>query len=186
MLAYKAFNSKLQATMGKGVFQFETGKTYEESECKCAHNGFHCAENPLDVLSYYSTMDTRFFIVRAEGDINQDGYGSRISCTRLTLVKEISRIQLAVRACMYINQYPDREIESSYMAQSKGECWGKGDFIIVRGKAPVAAGVEGSWIFLVQEAKNSKEIINICPIEIDGKDYQEDVWYGIKGKVHAV
>ena len=63
MLAYKGFNSKLQATMGSGVFQFEPGQTYEESECKCAHNGFHCAENPLCALGYYRDMSSRFFIV---------------------------------------------------------------------------------------------------------------------------
>lgn len=88
MLAYKAFNSKLQATLGKGTFQFEPDKTYEEKECKCASNGFHCAENPIDTLNYYHSMDTRFFIVQAEGEIHQDGYGTRISCTKLTLKKK--------------------------------------------------------------------------------------------------
>lgn len=65
MIAYKGFNSKLQATMGSGTFQFEPGETYDEPECKCARNGFHCAENSLDVLDYYRAMDDRFFIVEA-------------------------------------------------------------------------------------------------------------------------
>ena len=47
MKAIKAFNSDLCATLGKGVMQYEPGKTYKESEAKCARNGFHCAENPL-------------------------------------------------------------------------------------------------------------------------------------------
>lgn len=182
MIAYKAFNSKLQATLGRGVFQFEEGKTYEEDECKCAHNGFHCAENPLCALSYYRSMDTRFFIVKAEGDINQDGVASRISCTKLTLVKEIDRIQLATHACLYIQKYPDRDTENStYVMDQRGRCDTAGDFIIVRGKSPRAAGVTGSWLFLLKEAKRSKEIDRIYPVYIDGEEYRENTWYGIRG-----
>lgn len=182
MTAYKAFNSELQATLGKGIFQFEAGRTYEEDECKCARNGFHCAENPLCALSYYSSMDTRFFIVKAEGDINQDGTGSRISCTKLTLVKELDRIQLATHACLYIQKYPDRDTENdTYVESQKGSCNKAGDFIIVRGKSPRAAGVKGSWLFLLKEAKRSRKIEGIYPVFIDGEEYKENIWYGIKG-----
>ena len=167
--------------MGLGIVQFEPGGTYEEPECKCAKNGYHCAEDPLDVLSYYSSRDTRFFIVKAEGEIHQDGHGSRISCTNLTLVKEISRIQLAAMACRYMEKYPERKTNSRYVEKESGKCQSKGDFIIVRGKHPKAAGVDGSTVFLVQEAKDSTEIIGIYPIEIDGKDYREDTWYGLRG-----
>lgn len=181
MLAVKAFNSKLQATMGHGIVQFEPGGTYEEPECNCAKNGYHCAEDPLDVLNYYSSMDARFFIVKAEGEIHQDGCGSRISCTKLTLVKEISRIQLAAMACRYMEKYPDRRTDSRYVEKESGECRTKGDFIIVRGKHPQAAGVEGSVLFLVQEEKGSRKIKGIYPVEIDGKEYHSDIWYGIRG-----
>ena len=181
MLAYKGFNSKLQATMGKGIFQFETGRTYEEPECKCATNGYHCAENPLCALRYYSGMDSRYFIVDAGGDINQDGYGSRISCTKLTLLKEISRIKLAVHACLYMQKYPERDTESSYVQEDTGRCCAKGDFIIVRGKSPRAAGVEGSWLFLLKEAKDSKAVEGVYPVYIDGEEYQADTWYGLRG-----
>ena len=109
MRAIKAFNRNLQATLGSGVMTMEAGKTYREKEAKCAHNGFHCAENPLCALGYYNNMDSRFFIVEAGGDINQDGNGTRISCTELTLIKEITRIQLAALACEYIRKYPDRK-----------------------------------------------------------------------------
>lgn len=181
MLAYKGFNSKLQATMGKGTYQFEPGHTYEESKCKCATNGFHCAENPLCALSYYSVMNARFFIVEAAGDINQDGKGSRISCTKITLIREITRIQIATMACNYIAKYPERDMESSYAVRDKGTCLRAEDFIIVRGKQPVAAGVEGSYLFLLQEKPGSKEIEGIYPVKIDGKEYRKDTWYGIRG-----
>lgn len=181
MLAYKGFNSRLQATMGEGIFQFEPGGTYEEAECKCARNGFHCAENPLCALSYYSDMSARFFIVKAEGDINQDGYNSRISCTKLTLVREISRIKLAVHACMYIQKYPQRTHESGYVKEQKGKCDTKGDFLIVRGKSPKAAGIKGSYLFLLKEKTETEEIEGVYPIFIDGEEFREDVWYGVRG-----
>lgn len=180
MIAYKAFNSRLQATMGKGTFQFEPGKTYEEKACKCAREGFHCAENPIDVLDYYSAPGTRFFIVEAAGDINQDGNGSRISCTKLTLLREITRIDLAARACNYMYRYPDREWECKYAHKDRGRTQAADDVIIVRGKHPEAAGVKGSYLFLMQEGK-SREIQGIYPVEVDGREYEEDTWYRVRG-----
>ncbi len=181
MIAYKAFNKDLQATMGRGVFQFEPGKTYEESECKCAHNGFHCAENPLDCMDYYRQMDTRFFIVEAAGDINQDGKDTRISCTRLTLKKEIDRIQMAVRACMYMESHPDREWMGRYAKAESGRADRAGDFIIVRGKHPQAAGVRGSCLFLIQEEPLTRQVKGIHTMEIDGKMFKEDTYYHVRG-----
>lgn len=66
MKAIKAFNSDLCATLGKGVMQYEPGKTYKESEAKCARNGFHCAENPLCALGYYSGLNSRFLSWKQE------------------------------------------------------------------------------------------------------------------------
>lgn len=184
MRAYKAFNAKLQATMGRGIFQFAPGETYEEPECKCATNGFHCAENPLCAMDYYPGTDSRFFVVEAGGEINQDGFGSRISCTRITLVKEITRIQLAAHACLYIQRYPERDMESRHAKRDKGTCWQKGDFLIVRGKSPMAAGKKGTYLFLIQEYKNSSRIKGICPVYIDGDEYLPDTWYALqKGEI---
>lgn len=183
MLAYKGFNSRLQAVRGKGIYQFEPGGTYEEPECKCARNGFHCAENPLCAMDYYSEMDARFFIVEAAGDIDQDGSGSRISCTRLTLVKEIDRIRLAVHACLYIQRYPGRAPEGRNLYKDRGRCGRSGDFVIVRGKHPQAAGVKGAWLFLLTEEAGSGVIADICTICIDGETYKEDTWYTAGGAV---
>lgn len=181
MIAIKAFNKDLQATLGNGIMQMELGKTYEESECKCAHNGFHCAENPLCALDYYRSMDSRFFIVEAEGDINQDGTGSRISCTRLTIKKEITRIQLAALACEYIRKYPDREENTTHLSFNRGTASMKDDFVIVRGKNPKGQGVKGSYIFLVKEEKGSRQIKDIYPIYVDGEEIEANQYYGLRG-----
>ena len=144
MIAYKAFNKDLQATMGKGIYQFEIGRTYEEAACKCAQNGFHCAENPLCTLTYYYREDTRFCIVDAGGDIDQDGTGSRISCTKMRIVKEIILNEVGMYGVLYMVKYPNRETESNYVVRDKGNC-SKG-FLIVRGSNPVAAGATGKEI----------------------------------------
>lgn len=181
MIAVKAFNSKLQATLGNGVMTFEPGRTYEEPEAKCAHNGFHCAENPLCALGYYNSMDSRFFIVEAGGEINQDGQSSRISCTKLTLKKEISRLQLAYLACEYIRNHPDREESATHLENEKGRCSTKGDFCIIRGKDPAGSGVKGSYIFLLKEENRGRSIRQIYPFFVDGEEIKENTYYGLRG-----
>ena len=83
--------------------------------------------------------------------------------------------------CEYMRKYPEREPENGYVTQDKGRCSTRSDFVIVRGKHPRAAGVEGSYLFLVQEKKASKEIVGIYAIEIDGEEYKEETWYGLRG-----
>ena len=65
MFAYKGFEKGL---ICRG-YQFVVGLNCTE-RANCAQNGFHCAEDPLDCLSYYSNMDTsEYYIVNAGGDI---------------------------------------------------------------------------------------------------------------------
>ena len=52
MYAYKGFEPDLSC---RG-YRFVMGKNVTP-EANCASNGFHCAENPLDCLTYYSDMD---------------------------------------------------------------------------------------------------------------------------------
>lgn len=49
MYAYKGFEPDLSC---RG-YRFVMGKNVTP-EANCASNGFHCAEDPLDCLSYYS------------------------------------------------------------------------------------------------------------------------------------
>lgn len=180
MIAYKGFTSDLTARMGRGTYQFEVGRKEITKEANCASNGFHCAENPLDVLNYYSLPTDRFFIVKAEGDIHEDACGSRISCTELTPVKEISREGLALHGCDYMLKHPDREWNSRV---SKEEGSSDDYFAIVRGKHPKAKGEKGTTLFLLQEAEESNEIINITVHKVDGKFIKAGKYYNVEGMV---
>lgn len=179
MIAYKGFKEDLTCTMGKGTFQYEPGVTYKEDSAKCTSTGFHCTEDPLGCLYWYDGEGDRYFMVRAEGDINEDDCHSKISCTELTLVKELTRIHLAAHACRYMQKYPKRKIESKYVLSEQGKT--EGDFIIVRGKHPEAAGRKGTVFFLIQEEEKSQKVKVIEAYEVDGKDIKPDKYYTIGG-----
>ena len=69
--AYKGFDNNLRC---RG-FQFEVGGEYTTDRAVACETGFHCCENPLDVLSYYYPLGgdgtpNRFCEVEAGGDID--------------------------------------------------------------------------------------------------------------------
>ena len=179
MIAYKGFNKDLTCTMGRGTFQYEIGKTYTEESAKCANTGFHACENPIDVLSYYSKETDRYCICRTEGDINEDG-NNKLSCTRLTIVKEISLTQLLMLGCDYIMKYPNRKNSSQVRCD---EGYAHNGYSIVRGKNPIAQGRKGDRLILLKEKKKSKDIENIMIYLIDGAKVKEQTFYSVKGEV---
>ena len=65
LIAYKGFKPGLVC---RG-YQFHMGLNMTD-KANCRANGFHCAEDPLDCLSYYPDMNqTEYYIVEAGGDI---------------------------------------------------------------------------------------------------------------------
>ena len=81
MIAYKGFRPGL---ICRG-YQFVMGLNTTE-KANCRENGFHCAEDPLDCLSYYSSLEhSEYYIVNAGGDIDEDEHDSKIACTELTV-----------------------------------------------------------------------------------------------------
>lgn len=87
MYAYKGFEPDLSC---RG-YRFVMGKNVTP-EANCASNGFHCAENPLDCLTYYSDMDRSIYcLVQPGGDIDEDDRDSKIACTELTILRRLTR-----------------------------------------------------------------------------------------------
>lgn len=178
MIAFKGFNSKLECTMGRGTFQYQVGKTYKESAADCALTGFHCVEEPIEVLSWYNNTDSRYCIVEAAGDIHEDGQ-RRISCTQLKVLKEITREQLGALECEWIRIHPDR-VNSHLVKKDIGEAK-KSNIVIVRGTNPCAAGEEKSTIFLLKEDLNGK-IVAAGAYKIDGTEFKENIYYDVDGR----
>ena len=100
MLAYKGFEKGL---ICRG-YQFKMGLN-TTPEANCVQNGFHCAENPLDCLDYYSNMNTsEYYIVNAGGDVDEDDRDSKISCTELTIIKQISNKELILHGLAFMEK----------------------------------------------------------------------------------
>lgn len=177
MIAYKGFSKNLTATMGRGIYQYKIGMTVEEKKAKCGWTGFHCTEEPLGVLNWYYGEGDRYCVVKAEGDVHEDGKG-RISCEKITIMKELDRKKLAIHECHYLAEHPNR----TYSNLVKKEV-GTSDsyFAIVRGKKPIAKGKAGTLLLLLKEAKESPEIEEIVALEVDGIKIKAGTYYGIAG-----
>lgn len=179
MIAYKGFTKDLTARMGRGIYNYQIGRTETNSESNCGRNGFHCTEEPIEVLGWYNSPNDRYCIVKAGGDIHEDGTG-RISCSELTPIKEITRIQLAAHECDFLMRHPDREYNNRVFRE-KGTST-KDGFVIVRGKHPIAKGNKGDILFLLEEEKKSRSIKNIMVLQVDGKEVIPNKFYGVDGK----
>lgn len=189
MKAYKAFNGNLICTHGNGRYQYEPGQTYVTDKSQTARTGFHCCENPVDCLTWYSLplaeknqTGSRIFMVEAEGDI--DEIEDKIACTQLTLVKELDLKALVFEIVRYIILYPNRpwprlgklfEIaEDSAEAPSYG-------FAIARGQNPVVRGGEDAVIAVLVEDAGSKGAFTEAKLgRVNGRELQPDVWYTVQ------
>lgn len=180
-IAFKAFNKDLTCTLGKRIVRYEPGKWFEEPEANCVQNGFHSAENPLDCLTYYSDMASSvYYAVAVDGDVDEDSSDSKISCTRIKLLKELSLEQFVFYAMDYMAKRPMMKTHSKV----KRECSASADngFTIVRGKNPIAKGKKGTVVGLLKEKIDSPEITDMNLFVIDGENYLEDRYYNVLGK----
>lgn len=182
MIAYKGFNGDLTCTMGNGKYQYQPGETFEEESSKCARTGLHCTENPFDVLHYYGlNKGNRYFRVLAEGDINEDGQDTRIACTKMTLLEELSVYKLMGHAMMYMVKYPQRDWKQSLtlcqVAEDRAAADCTGAIAIARGQDPLVRGAAGSYIGLIKEKQPGEiEAARMC---IAGHLVKADTWYRI-------
>ena len=88
MKGYKGFNKDMTCL----CFQYEQGKTYETERASLCSMGFHFCEKLVDCFDYYDKFNSVFHEIEADGDIQTDGKKS--VCTRITIGKEVSRIEL--------------------------------------------------------------------------------------------
>ena len=147
MIAYKGF---LPGLICRG-YQFRMGLNVTE-KANCAHNGFHCAEDPLDCLRYYGDINhAEYYIVDAGGDIDEDGVDSKISCTELTILKRLTKKELFLHGLAFMADHPKRKWNSNIKVD-KAEAWNG-----------YAGGIQ-----------------QIVVAEIDGKTLQPGIWYGVE------
>lgn len=172
MIAYKGFNPGLVCLK----YQFVMGKNVTE-KANCRANGFHCAENPLDCLTYYPDMDkSEYYVVNAGGDLDEDGEDSKISCTELTILKKLTREEFFLHGLAYMMNRPLREWHHS-VQKDKGEA--QNGYIVVRGTDPVARGGMGDILAFAKENADGKRIEQIALACVDGKKLMPGIWYSV-------
>lgn len=180
IIAYKGFDKDLSCTSYNNRFQYELDKWNEEPEANCACNGFHCAEDPLDCLRYYPDWkNSVYYMVLVGGDINEDGADSRISCTRLKLLKQLDLEELIAHSLRYLCVHPFRKKHNYRVKEDRGEAYS--GFTVIRGKNPIAKGKMGDVLGLLKEESNSRRIAEAGIYTVDGATILPDIWYDING-----
>lgn len=172
MYAYKGFDPDLSC---RG-YRFVMGKNVT-SEANCANNGFHCAEDPLDCLTYYSNMNRSIYcLVQPGGDVDEDDHDSKIACTELTILRQLTKKEFFLHALAYMVDHPSRKVNDKVQ-------WGHGTsrdgYAVVRGKAPTACGKLGDVLAFAREQHETETICQIAVVEVDGEKILPDVWYDI-------
>lgn len=180
IIAYKIFEKGLVC---RG-YQFKTDVVNKTDAANCRQNGFHCAEDPLDCLTYYPNFeDTECWEVVASGDIDEDDVDSKISCTEMRLVRQLDLEAFLEAALIYMARHPFRELNNK-VQRGRGEA--VNGFTIVRGVDPVAAGENGSFLALAKENAETRRIENIAIWAVDGKRFKSGVFYNVRGVEGAV
>lgn len=149
---YKATAPGMKARLGNGKDHPHMGLNVT-TEANCAQNGWHCAENPLDCLSYFSWDDkNEFYLCEAGGDIHESGHLSVVSCTELTVKKRLTLVEFVAEAVKYIIRHPNRALHSQIKAIADIK---KNDsFAIVCGENISASGEEGCVLAWIQKDKS--------------------------------
>jgi len=86
---FKGFNEDLTC---RG-FQYEIGKTYKHNgEVELCRSGFHFCRKLKDVHNFYNLKTSRICEIEADGKIDDDGVKS--VCSRMRIVREVSREEI--------------------------------------------------------------------------------------------
>lgn len=180
MYVFKMFQKGLKC---RG-YQFKVGVN-ECEHATCVKEGFHAAENPLDCLSYYPNFDeSECWLCYADGDVHEDGSDSKISCTRLEILKPLDKFWFVYEALRYIQTHPKRPL-NEYVKRDRGETDRNG-FVIVIGRNPIAKGKrDGDVLGWLVEDENGV-IVDGGASMVSQTAIHPGKWYGIDGEVDAL
>ena len=186
MIAYKGFNPDLSYSLGCGNIKYSKMEWNEENEASAGHVGMHCAADPLDCLDYYPVWkNSVYFMVMVDGDINETNGNSQISCTRMKLLKQLTLEEFVFCSVNYIAEHPylpmNHRVESEQPLNMDSE-----DFLIVRGKDPVAGGRKGMVIGLLKESLSDNSITDMSVFTVGKDGFKENVLYDVTGKKKGV
>lgn len=170
MITYKGFEKGL---ICRG-YQF---KAYEVNVCekaKTVREGFHSAENPLDVLTYYPNPETsEYWMCEVGGDVDEDGCDSKVSSTELTLMHETGLTGLLIWGAI---AHCDREdfAESNKRKFGRPATASRGYAISICEDAR-AKGKDGDLLLIVGED-------DAVLLKVGEDGIKPNVWYNARGE----
>lgn len=165
VLGFKGFKPGLIATLGNGSYQYQPGEASKTKKAKCANAGFHYCLDPLDCLNWYAwDGKNEFWAIAAGGDIDEDDYRTRSSCTKLVPLRKLTAEEFLLMHANYVFEHPAEKFEDS----------SKGPFHVAYDRGKELAGELGEWLcFIIRDQQES-----ICiaqPIDgvkiLPGKNY---------------
>ena len=102
MKMYKGFDKDLKCR----DFQYEIGKTYEESTAELCESGFHACERPLDVFKYYAPGKmSRYCEVNLDDVSDQMSNDSKRCGKKISVKAEIGIAGLVRAQIQYVNEH---------------------------------------------------------------------------------
>lgn len=177
-LAYKAFKPGFVC---RGVAFKPIGEKNVTEAANCAKNGWHCAENPADCLRYYPDINTSLYcLVAVEGDTDEDANDSKISCTELTILRELSLPDYFLHILIYMAKHPS--VPCSITQNGRGDAGHKG-YAVVRGLRPYAKGGLGDILAMAREEND--EIVQIAVHVVDGATIPAHTYIDIDGNAEV-
>jgi hypothetical protein len=206
MVGYKGFDKNMKC---RG-FQYEVGTTYETDSVEICSKGFHFCENPLDVLDYYSILDSdaknqTFAEILAEKDITPKD--KKRACSKITIGAELD-IKGLIKASVDFMFEDNNVVKIKYNSQlaasgdfsqlaaagdnSQLAASGYSSQLAASGDNSVVAGigidntakaVKGCWIVLAEWVIKNDKMIPKCvkSVKVDGKKIKENTYYKLDG-----
>lgn len=184
MLVYKGTDKDMKCR----DFQYELGKEYVEEKAKLCSKGFHGCEYPLDVFSYYSPANSRFFVADLDGVAAEEDGDSKRAGTKIKLRAEIGIDGIVKAAVEYIkeraessdNQTGDWSAATNTGDYSAATVDGKESIAIVTGFDSKASGAIGCWLVLTERGGWNGEtspIKEVRAVKVDGESIKPGVFY---------
>ena len=189
-------------------FQFEEGKTYEESKADLCNSGFHACEYPLDVFGYYPPADSVYHEVELDGVCDKRESDSKVCGKKIAIGARLSIHRMVELSVQYIHSKIDQTKKQHVMdgdqsaATNTGDQsaatntgnwsaaantgnWsaakvsGKQSVAIATGYQSKACGALGCWLVLAEWQDG--EIVDMQIARVDGEKIKADTWYMLQG-----
>ena len=115
ILGFKGFKPGLIATLGDGSYQYQPGEVSKTEKAKCANTGFHYCLDPLDCLNWYAwDGKNEFWAIAAGGDIDEDDYRTRSSCTEIVPLRRLKEDEFLLMHANYAFEHPAEKFEDCF------------------------------------------------------------------------